>query len=176
LAGSSVKTTVGGYYGAKSVQGMAITTALSSVKASLGLTGNQVPVVTVYDTDVKKSSKAMDSVNAAVAAIGGEYVTSLNIDLNAKENGKLVTLTNGSVAMATGLPKTADTTKTYCVVCVQPGGVTTILQDQDQDPKTVTFEVQAGLGTYAIVAGEAPVQTTVTEETAETVAEEAVAE
>jgi predicted metal-binding membrane protein len=152
VAGTSVKTSLSGVYAAESVQGVAVTTDLATVKANLGLTGNQKPVIIIYDTDTKKSSKAMDSVNAAIAAIGGTYVTALNIDLGAKENGKWVTLSDGSVALATGLPKTADTTKTYSVVCVQPGGVTTILEDQDTNPKTVTFEVQAGLGTYALVA------------------------
>ena len=54
-------------------------------------------------------------------------------------------------AMVVGIPK-VDVTKTYSMVCVQPGGVVTILEDQDANPKTVTFAVQAGLGTYAIVA------------------------
>ena len=31
-------------------------------------------------------------------------------------------------------------------------GVITILDDLDTNPKTVTFDVKAGLGTYAIVA------------------------
>jgi hypothetical protein len=152
VAGTSVRTSLSGVYAASSVQGTAVTTDLATVKANLGLTGNQKPIIIIYDTDTKKSSKAMDSVNAAIEAIGGTYVTALNIDLGAKENGKWVTLSDGSVALATGLPKTADTTKTYSVVCVQPGGVTTILEDQDTNPKTVTFEVKAGLGTYALVA------------------------
>jgi hypothetical protein len=152
VAGSSVKTSIGGVYAAESVQGVAVTTDLATVKANLGLKDGQTPVVIIYDTDVTKSTKAMDSVNAAVAAIGGTYVTALNIDLGAKQDGNWVTLSDGSVALATGLPKDADTSKTYSVVCVQPGGVTTILEDQDTNPKTVTFAVQAGLGTYALVA------------------------
>jgi hypothetical protein len=152
VAGSDVKTSIGGVYAAESVQGVAVTTDLATVKANLGLKDGQTPVVIIYDTDVTKSTKAMDSVNAAVAAIGGTYVTALNIDLGAKQDGNWVTLSDGSVALATGLPKDADTSKTYSVVCVQPGGVTTILEDQDTNPKTVTFAVQAGLGTYALVA------------------------
>jgi hypothetical protein len=152
VAGSSVKTTIGGVYAAESVQGVAVITDLATIKANLGLTSGQTPVIIIYDTDTKKSSKAMDSINAAIAAIGGTYVTALNIDLGAKQDGKWVTLSDGSVALATGLPKGADTSKTYSVVCVQPGGVTTILEDQDTNPNTVTFAVQAGLGTYAIVA------------------------
>jgi hypothetical protein len=93
----------------------------------------------------------MDSVNAAVEALGGKFVTALNIDLGAKENGKWVTLSDGSIPAVVGLPKSADTTKTYAIVCVQPGGATTILEDTDANSSTVTFDVQAGLGTYAIV-------------------------
>jgi hypothetical protein len=152
VAGSYVKTSIGGVYAAESVQGVAVVTDLATVKANLGLKVGQTPVIIIYDTDVNKSTKAMDSVNAAIAAIGGTYVTALNIDLGAKQDGKWVTLSDGSVALAAGLPKDADTSKTYSIVCVQPGGVTTILEDQDTNPKTVTFAVQAGLGTYAIVA------------------------
>ena len=54
--------------------------------------------------------------------------------------------------MAVGLPKGADTTKTYSIICVQPGGVVTMLEDIDTNPKTVTFDVKAGLGTYALAA------------------------
>lgn len=152
VGGKKVKTTVEGVYAATSVQGCAIKSDMSSVRAALGLKSGQKPVVIIYDTDVKKSSKAMASVNAAVEALGGQLVATLNIDLGAKENGKWVTLKDGSIAMTVGLPKNADTAKKYSVVCVQPGGVTTILENKSTDVKTVVFEVQAGLGTYAIVA------------------------
>lgn len=152
VGGVAVKTSLGGVYAATSVQGTAITTPVADVKASLGLSGSQTPVIIIYDTDPKKSTKAMECVNAAVEAYGGDLVSTLNVDLGAKEDGKWVTLNDGSVAMAAGLPKGADTTKTYYVICVQPGGVITKLEDQDTNPATVTFAVQAGLGTYAIVA------------------------
>lgn len=153
-----VKTSVSGVYAAKTVQGCAITVSKASVAASLGLSGSQKAAIIIYDTDQKKSSKAMVCVNAAIesmrrSTVGSvDMVAVLNVDLGAKEDGKWVTLSSGSVGMKTGLPKGADTTKTYSVICVQPGGVITILEDQDTDPKTVTFAVQAGLGTYALVA------------------------
>lgn len=152
VGGVEMKTSLEGVYAAKSVQGIAVKTAFADVKAALGLTGTQKPVVIIYDTDAKKSSAAMVSVNAAAEALGAKVVSSLNIDLGAKEKGKWVTLKDGSVAVAAGLPKDADTSLTYSVVCVQPGGETTILEDQDTNANTVTFEVKAGLGTYAIVA------------------------
>ena len=154
VAGSTVKTSIAGAYAAKSVQGTAVVTSIAEVKASLGLKDGQVPAITIYDTDPLKSPKAMESINAAVNAMGAgaEVLTSLNVDLGAKENGKWVELKDGSVAMATGLPKGADLTKIYSVICVQPGGIITILEDQDTNPATVTFAVQAGIGTYALVA------------------------
>lgn len=152
VAGASIKTTVAGVYAAEKVQGVAVTTPLASVKTSLGLTGSQTPAIIIYDTDVTKSFRAMECVNAAAEAFGGTVVASLNIDLGARENGKWVTLSSGSVGLVTGLPKDADPNKEYCAICVQPGGIVTILEDQDTNPATVTFEVQAGLGTYAIVA------------------------
>lgn len=153
VAGVSVKTSVAGVYAAEKVSGCAVTTPVSDIAAALNLTNGEKPAIIIYDTDQKKSSAAMVSVNAAIQALGGgDMVASLNIDLGAKKDGKWVTLTNGNVGMAVGLPKTSDTTKTYSIICVQPGGVTTVLEDQDTNPKTVTFAVQAGLGTYAIVA------------------------
>lgn len=152
VAGVSMKTSVAGAYAAKSVQGIAVVTPLAAVKASLGLTGSQVPAITIYDTDLKKSSAAMASINAAADALGAKVIVSLNINLGAKDKGKWVTLSSGSVALTAGLPKNADITKTYSAILVQPGGVITIFEDQDTNPKTVTFEVKAGIGTYAIVA------------------------
>jgi len=151
--GVTVKTSIAGVYAAESLNGVAVTTPEADLAAALGLTSGQKAAIIIYDTDQKKSTAAMVSVNAAIEALGGaDLVSTLNIDLGAKQNGKWVTLSNGSVALKAGLPKTADTTKTYSAICVQPGGATTILEDQDTDPTTVTFAVQAGLGTYAIIA------------------------
>ena len=152
VGGVEVKTSVAGVYAAQKVQGCAVKTDLATVKANLGLKAGQNPKIVVYDTDPKKSDKAMASVNAAAEAAGASVVATLNVDLGAVEKGKWVTLTDGSVAMGVGLPKGADTTKTYVVICVQPGGETTILEDLDTNPKTVTFNVKAGLGTYALAA------------------------
>lgn len=152
VAGTEIRTTVAGAYEAKTVQGAAITTPTANIMANLGLTSGQTPYIMLFDTDLKKSNLAMNCVNAAAKALNGSVVASLNIDLGAKQNGKFVTLSKGCVDMVVGLPKNADTSKSYSVVCVQPGGVITILEDKDASPETVTFEVKAGLGTYGIVA------------------------
>lgn len=152
VAGSKVKTSIAGAYAAKKVQGVVVVNSMSDVRSKLNLSGSQTPYIMIFDTDAKKSSKAMDSINAALTAMGGgKIAATLNIDLGAKEKGKFVSLSDGSVGMVVGLPKDVDTTKSVSIVCVRPGGKTTILEDTDTNPKTVTFEVQAGLGTYAIV-------------------------
>lgn len=152
VAGVSVKTSVAGVYAAQKVQGVAVVVPVAAVKASLGLSEKQTPAIIIYDTDENKSHRAMACVNAAAEAIGGTVVASMNVDLGARENGKWVELSDGSVGLVAGLPKDADTSKEYCAICVQPGGIVTILEDQDTNPATITFEVQAGLGTYAITA------------------------
>jgi len=152
IAGTSVRTSIAGAYAAKSVQGIAVTTSLNDVVARLGLGSGQKPYIMLFDTDPVKSSKAMDCVNAAASALGGTVVTTLNIQLGAKQGGRFITLSDGSINMVAGLPKSADTTKTYSIVCVQPGGIISIFDDLDTNPQTVTFEVAAGLGTYALVA------------------------
>lgn len=152
VAGSAVTTTVAGAYDVKTVQGAAVVTSAANVVANLGLTSGQTPYIMVFDTNPQKSNLAMACVNAAAEALKGTTVATLNVDLAAKQNGRLITLSKGSVGMVVGLPKNADTSKTYSIVCVQPGGVVTILEDQDASPATVTFEVKAGLGTYGIVA------------------------
>ncbi len=153
VAGSNVKTSVSGVYAGEKVQGVAVMNSLAEVRSKLNLSGSQTPYVMIFDTDTKKSSKAMDSINAAVTALGGgEIAATLNINLGAKEKGRFVSLSDGSVGMVVGLPKGVDTTKSISIICVRPGGKTTILEDTDTNPKTVTFELQAGLGTYAIVA------------------------
>lgn len=69
VAGTDVKTSVAGVYAAQKVQGTAVTTPVAEVKAALGLSGNQTPVIIIYDTDEQKSYRAMECVNAAVEAI-----------------------------------------------------------------------------------------------------------
>lgn len=151
VAGLDVVTTVAGVYAAQTVQGAAITVPTADIKAALNLGTGQSPKVVMYDTDPAKSTAAMACVNAAAEVLGAEVLACLNIDLSAVQGGKRVELADGSVGMAVGLPKGADASKTYSIVCVRPGGATETFEDQDTNPKTVTFPVQAGLGTYAIV-------------------------
>ena len=152
VAGKSVVNTITNIVMAKSVEGAVVTTPKADIMAAFGLEKGQEPKVVMFDLDPKKSYLAMDSINGAVKAINGTFLTALDIDLYAVGAGKKIELKDGSVAMSIGLPKGADTTKTYVMVCVQAKGVTTILEDQDTEPSTITFAVQPGLAGYALVA------------------------
>lgn len=152
VAGTEVKTTVSGVYAADTVRGAVVETPAADIKASLGLAEGQKPIIFIYDVDSKKSVNAMASINTAAEALGTDVIACLQIELGAKENGKWVELSDGIVALKAGLPKSADTSLTYFAICVQEGGVITILEDLDTDPNTVTFAVNTGLGAYAIVA------------------------
>lgn len=153
VAGSTVRTSIAGGYCAKKVEGVAITTPLANVKSSLGLKSGETPYIIVYDLSETKSPKAMDSINAAASALGADVVASISVDLGARRNGQFVSLNEGSIGMVVGIPKNAiDPTKTYSMICVQYGGAVTILEDQDADPNTITFEVKAGPAAYSIVA------------------------
>lgn len=65
-----VKTSVAGLYAAKEIQGAAITNLYADIKSKLQLSDSQTPYIMIFDTDTKKSNKAMDSINAAITALG----------------------------------------------------------------------------------------------------------
>ena len=152
VAGSEVRTSIGGVYAAESVRGTAVTTSAADVRTSLGLKDGQKPVIIIYDVDEKKSVNAMASINTAADAMQADVVACLHIELGAKEHGSWVALSDGSIALKAGRPKNADKSLTYSVLCVQPGGEITVYEDMDNDPNTVTTPVKAGVNAYAIVA------------------------
>ena len=152
MAGAEVRTSVGGVYAAESVRGTAVTTSEADVRSALGLKDGQKPVIIIYDVDEKKSVNAMASLNAAADAMQADVVACLHIELGAKEHGTWVALSDGSIALKAGLPKDADKSLTYSVICVQPGGEIIVYDDMDSDPNTITIPVKAGANAYAIVA------------------------
>lgn len=152
VGGVKVVNTIKNYNMSNVLQGAAVTLSKADVAKALGLKAGQEAKVIVFDMDAKKSPKAMASLTAGAEAIGATIVTSLDIDLSAVEKGKKVELKDGSIAMSIGLPKNADTTKEYVMICVKYGGAIEVLEDLDTNPSTVTFAVKAGLGSYALAA------------------------
>lgn len=152
VGGVKVVNTIKNYNMSNTLQGAAVTMPKADIAAALGLKAGQEAQVTVFDMSAKKSPKAMASLTAGADAIGAKIVTALDIDLSAVEKGKKVELKDGSIAMSIGLPKNADTTKEYVMICVKYGGAIEVLEDLDTNPSTVTFAVKAGLGSYALAA------------------------
>lgn len=153
VGGQRIQTTVAGAYLVDKLNGVAVITPAAELAANLNLAPGQTAYIMAFDLDQKKSSLAMSSIQMAAEALGADFVAAINVNLGAKQNGKMVSLSDGSVHMMVGLPKTAvDPAKTYSVVRVMPGGSITYYNDLDTNPQTVTFEVSAGTGAYAVLA------------------------
>lgn len=151
---SGVKSTVSGAYCATSVDGIAITTELTSLIQGYGLASNEKPHAMIWDLDPKKSNLAKQVIDVAAASQGAEVGPMLNIELGKLSGGKYGLLpSNGpAIRLAVGVPAYfAQDGKTFAVVRVQSGGVFTILQDVDNDPNTITFDTTGGAGAYAII-------------------------
>lgn len=151
---AGVKSSVSGAFVAKSVEGVAVTSALSSLTEGYGLASGEKAYAMVWDLDPKKSNLAQQVIELAAASQGAEVGPALNIELGKKSGGKYSLLSSDgpNIRLAVGIPaKFAEDGKTFAVVRVRPGGAVTILKDVDNDPKTVTFDTTGGAGAYAII-------------------------
>ena len=149
-----VQSSISGAYCATSVDGIAVTTELTSLIQGYGLASNEKPYAMVWDLDPKKSNLAKQAIDLAAATQGAEVGPMLNIELGKKLGGKYSLLSsNGpTIRLSVGVPANfAQDGKTFAVVRVQSGGVVTILKDVDNDPNTVTFDTTGGAGAYAII-------------------------
>ncbi|MBE5878161.1 MAG: hypothetical protein E7290_14925 [Lachnospiraceae bacterium] len=151
MAGISVTSTIAGSYATES--GLAVISPMKDLTAALGLADDMEAYIVAVDTDYDSAPLAMAVVDAAATALGADVVSVVTMDLCGKKNGLYYNLgMDTSVGVIMLEVKNPDPTKTYSVVCVQPGGVVTILPDVDDVSGTVTCELKAGLATYAIVA------------------------
>ena len=149
-----VQSAINGAYCATSVEGIAITTGLTSLMQGYGLASNEKPYAMVWDLDPKKSNLAMQVIDRVAASQSAEVGPTLNIELGKKSGGKysLLSSSGPTIRLSVGVPSSfAQDGKTFAVVRVQSGGVVTILQDVDNDPNTVTFDTTGGAGAYAII-------------------------
>lgn len=149
-----VRSTISGVYCATKVDGVVITTELSSIIQGYGLTSNEKPYAMIWDLDPKKSYLAQQVIDLAAASQGAEVGPALNIELGKKSEGKysLLSSDGSAIRLAVGIPAGfAQDGKTFAVVRVRSGGVVTILQDLDSDPNTITFDTTGGSGAYAII-------------------------
>lgn len=154
LGGRAVKSTVGGVFIAPNVNGLAVTTPLATINASFGLAAGQSASIMVLEANAVNSPKSFAVAQSAAAGLNGNVVAMLNLEFGFRQNGRYADLAdNGAKAeLAVGLPKTADTSKTYKVLTIKEGGSVTVTDDLDNDPNTVTIAFGGGKAAYALVA------------------------
>lgn len=152
---AGVKTTVTGAYSATTIAGSAVTTPVADISKAMGLTGNQVPYMIVMDTDQKRSYAAMASITGAVKALGVTMGPVINVNLGIRDGVNFTTVDKNDavkVSYKVAIPanfQSADAT--YMVIGVYYGGEIVVYEDKDTVANTVTVEIPAGLGAYAIV-------------------------
>ena len=133
------------------IAGVVVRQSAAQMKTTAGLAANESAFVRAYEITEKKSPAAYASFKAAAAATGGTVLDAVNIDLGKMAGGKFADLPAG-VSVPTTVAVKSAAGRTLAVAKVLPGGATEILQDQDDDPNTVTFPITGGLAAYAVIA------------------------
>lgn len=151
---AGVKSTVAGVYLATNVRGTAITTGLTTISDSYGLTNGEKPYARIYNMDAKKSYLAQACIDNVAASMGAIAGPAINVEIGKMASGKfsLLPAEGAPISLKVGIPKNfAQSDKTFAVVAVRPGGAVTVLTDTDTDPDTVTFDTTAGQAVYALI-------------------------
>lgn len=151
---AGVKTTLPGVYLATSVNGCAVTSGLSSISDSYGLTAGEKPYARFYNLEAKRSPLAKAAIDNAAASLNAEVGPYVNIELGKMAGGKysLLPSDGAEIQVKLGVPKAfAQDGKTYAMICVRPGGAVSVLKDIDTDPNTITFNTTGGQGAYAMI-------------------------
>lgn len=133
------------------ISGVVLRQSSATIKAAAGLAANEAPFLKAYEINAKKSPAAYAAFNGAAAAAGATVLDAVNIDLGKMTAGKFSDLAAGVSVPTTIAVKNANGRK-LAVVKVLPGGATSILDDTDDNPNTVTFPVSGGLAAYAVIA------------------------
>jgi hypothetical protein len=154
IGGTVITSDVAGAFqipASSALVGVAVRQASATIKANLGMAGNEKPFVRAYAITAAKSPAVFASFNGAAAGLGGVVLGALNIDFGKMTAGKFSDLPAGASVPTTVGVKNANG-RTLAVVKVLPGGATEILQDTDTNPNTVTFPITGGLAAYAVIA------------------------
>lgn len=150
---AGVRSTVGGAFILEKGINVATTTNATDLAASYNLGNGARPFVKAYDMDVKKSSQAKACMDNAAAAYGAAAFGYINFELGAMNGGKYSLLSGGNgVDAAFSIPaKDLQAGAAYGIICVQDGGVITILRDSNPDDNIITVTLPAGRSALALV-------------------------
>lgn len=149
---AGIKTTVAGAYLAKSVTGLAVTSSVADLKASLGLAANETPYLIAYDLTSKKNPASFAALDAAAASQNATVVAKFELDFAKRAGNKLTMLNGGKIPMLVGI-KVADFVAgaNYAVICVTPGGAVSVIPAAVVASGALGFEAVAGQAAYAVV-------------------------
>ena len=154
LGGQTLKSDVPGtiVVPAKSnLQGMVLRQSAATIAAAGGLGKGERPNFTAYVLSRAKSKAVYASIDGAAASMGATVLDAFNANLAKTGNGKRTNLSaDVAVPMTIGV-KNANG-RTLALVKVVGGGQTTVLQDQDDNPDTITAPISGGDAAYAVIA------------------------
>lgn len=148
-----VKSSINGVFLLEKGIGLATITDSATIAANYGLTGGARAFVKAYDMDTKKSTLAKASMDAAAAAYGASAFGYLNFELGVMQGGKYSLLSGGNgIAAVLGIPSgQLQAGANYGVICVQEGGVVTILRDATPGDGVISVTLPAGRCALALV-------------------------
>ncbi len=153
VGGKVIKSAIAGASSVRTFKGVAVKANDAAIVAAGGaIAKGERAYVKSYDVTAKTSPAVFASFNGCAQALGGKVLAAMNVDFG-KLAGKKYSQLDPSVQVPTtvGIPGKIEAGKTYAIIKVLPGGATEVLADQDTDPNTVTFNIQGGLASYALV-------------------------
>lgn len=150
---AGIKTSVSGVYMFEKNVVLATLTSAADLAARYALPNGARAFVKAYDMDVKKSNLAKACMDKAAAAYGATVFGYLNFELGMMQNGKYSLLAGGQgVDAVLSIPKNVYVAGgSYGVICVQEGGVVTLLQDTTPENDVITVTLPAGRSALALV-------------------------
>lgn len=148
---AGVKTSVSGVYMFEKGIALATVTGASDVAARYALPNGARAFVKGYDMDVKKSNLAKACMDSAAAAYGATTFGYLNFELGMMQNGKYSLLEGGQGIDAVLTVPANVAGGSYAVICVQEGGIVTILKDAVANDNVISVTLPAGRCALALV-------------------------
>lgn len=148
------ESTVKGVYLATAVDGCAVITDAQTIRESYGLAAGEEIHAKFSNLNGAEYPVSQRILNMTADSQGAEVVASLSIEFGTMEGTKYNILpSDGSeIQIVMGIPKQfAGESWTFAVAAVRRNGSIYILEDQDQDPDTITFCTTAGAGAYAVI-------------------------
>ena len=150
---AGIRSSISGVFMLEKGIGLATVTNSTAIASDYELEKGARPYVKVYDMDVKKSELAKACIDATAEAFGARVFGYINFELGKMEDGKYSLLSGGKgIDAVISIPSVNYTEgATYAVICVQEGGVISILKDTTPDNNVIDVTLPAGHCALALV-------------------------